>query len=664
MRQSPRRPLILKRRKLPFQQNDRPTAGSQSLSGLPASKEPSKPASSQCFSDGIRIMDHPSKSDTQVVVIPKTADLQSVIGALTAKGKECGEQGPNKFILLSGNGGRDNGGFCQPAAEEEHFSAQPAVLQTVKTEPMLNSLDTKPLPGMKPLNKDGGRLNDSLTNIQWLGKMSTCTFEADPSKQTPLKENQNPPAQTFKAHSTHIDAEAVQPNMAERPPYSYMAMIQFAINSRKSRRMTLKEIYLWIEEHFPYYRDVAKPGWKNSIRHNLSLHKMFIRETSPDGKVSFWTIRPEANRCLTLDQVYKPGCNPMTAPVSVPMVLFPHQRMVPDARKTPTGSERKMKPLLPRTDSYLVPIQLPVASSVYLPASSTPFRPNGSQQKQNASRGTKRVRIAPKVTQSAAQSVVVSPLKNLKVEVKEEEICVPIKCETPVAAPKRQASSSRRKQRLVRSLHEEPVLLCPANAFLDSGVASDVSTFQDFHTELDEHQHGQDSPDREFSFKTPIKSSSHLSSTPSKPPSNVFEPCRVTPVGKGSQIVLDFSPIRTPGGPAVTPRHDYTTFSFNSTPFKDWPLFSSPRELLTSAPSRARGPTESPVRGLPRSCSRELLQVGGGTAANRSLTEGLVLDTMNDSLSKILVDVSFSALDDEDLGAANISWSEFIPQFK
>lgn len=32
---------------------------------------------------------------------------------------------------------------------------------------------------------------------------------------------------------------------------------------------------------------------------------MFIRESSPDGKISYWTIRPEANRCLTLDQVYK-----------------------------------------------------------------------------------------------------------------------------------------------------------------------------------------------------------------------------------------------------------------------------------------------------------------------------------------------------------------------
>ncbi|XP_035529077.1 forkhead box protein M1 [Morone saxatilis] len=671
MRRSPRRPLILRRRKLPFQQNDPPAAESQSQSGASGSKEPSESAAGQCFPDGVRIMDHPSMSDTQVVVIPKTADLQSVIGALTAKGKECGVQGPNKFILLSENGSRDNGSFCQPAAEGDDTSSS-AVGQPVKTETM-QSPDAKPLTGIKILNKDldGGPLDDSLTNIQWLGRMSTCALEPDPDKQTSNKENQVLNSQTFQTQNTHISSESVQQPVSERPPYSYMAMIQFAINSRNTRRMTLREIYMWIEDHFPYFREVAKPGWKNSIRHNLSLHDMFIRETSPDGKVSFWTIRPEANRCLTLDQVYKPGCDPMTAPVPVPMLLLPHQqqkRMLPDARKTPTGSERRMKPLLPRTDSYLVPIQLPVASSVYLPSSSAQFPSSCSQQKHNTSRGTKRVRIAPKVTQSDIPAVVMYPQKNkdLKEKVKDEPECIPIKCETPKSLPKRQASSSRRKQRLVHSLHEEPVLLCPDNTFFDSGVASDASTFQDMRdSELDEHQHEQRSPDRDLAFKTPIKSSSHLtSSTPSKPPSVLSEPWKVTPVGKGNQNVLDFSPIRTPGGPAVTPRHDYTTFSFNSTPFKDWPLFSSPRELLTSAPPRVTGPTDSPMECLKSSCSRELLQAGGATPANRSITEGLVLDTMNDSLSKILVDISFSGLDDEDLGMANISWSEFIPQLK
>lgn len=146
MRRSPRRPLILRRRKLPFQQNDAPAAESQSQAGAPGSKEPSKSAASQCFPDGIRIMDHPSMSDTQVVVIPKTADLQSVIGALTAKGKECGVQGPNKFILLSGNGSRDDGSSCQP--EGDDVSTSGTVGEPVKAETM-NSPDAKPLTGIK-----------------------------------------------------------------------------------------------------------------------------------------------------------------------------------------------------------------------------------------------------------------------------------------------------------------------------------------------------------------------------------------------------------------------------------------------------------------------------------------------------------------------------------
>lgn len=54
-----------------------------------------------------------------------------------------------------------------------------------------------------------------------------------------------------------------------------------------------------------------------------------------------------------------------------------------------------MKPLLPRTDCYFVPIQLPFTSSVYLPSPETQFAPSSSQQK--TSRGAKKVRIAPKV---------------------------------------------------------------------------------------------------------------------------------------------------------------------------------------------------------------------------------------------------------------------------
>ncbi|XP_061108694.1 forkhead box protein M1-like isoform X2 [Conger conger] len=642
MKESPRRPLILKRRKLPFPQTD-PEVPHDEPDGR-QKKETTEPSTTQCFPKNIRIIDHPTLPDTQVVVIPKTADLQSVLGALTAKGKECGPQGPNKFILLSGGSGSledwpEN--ICMPTLGDGDSSiGNPVALNTEPgggipirdgTECLV---DIKPPISVKPLNKelDCCPLDDSLTNIQWLGGMSTDGLAPNPRKKDPNKENRVPRPQLLQTPRGSDEGMCgTKDPQSERPPYSYMAMIQFAINSKKSRRMTLKEIYNWIEDHFTYFRNVAKPGWKNSIRHNLSLHDMFIRETSQDGKISYWTIRPEANRCLTLDQVYKPL-----------------KRVIPEVRKAiiPNTTERKMKPLLPRTDSYLVPIQLPLAPSLFLSSAQLPLaapKQKCSSTTAGVQGGGKRVRIAPKVLQRA-------PLHNAA---KDEPLDAALSDEVGPAHSRKEASGSRRKQRLAPPSSEEPVLLFPDSTLLDSGLASDLSTFQDTQDADDEPKLESDSPCRGYAFKTPIKSSRPASSTPSKPPATLPEPWRLTPLGKEAHV-LDFSPIRTPRNTTLTPqRHNHTPFSFSSTPFKDVPLFSSPRELLTSAPS-------SPAA---RSCSREL-QVGGAALANRSLTEGLILDTMNDSLSKILVDISFSGLDDEDLGMANISWSQLIPELK
>ncbi|XP_072847571.2 forkhead box protein P3 isoform X2 [Pogona vitticeps] len=92
-----------------------------------------------------------------------------------------------------------------------------------------------------------------------------------------------------------------------RPPFTYAALIGWAILESPKKQLSLNEIYRWFNNNFGYFRHQI-PTWKNAIRHNLSLHKCFVRVENVKGAV--WTVdefeyRKKRNqRCSTYPQSF------------------------------------------------------------------------------------------------------------------------------------------------------------------------------------------------------------------------------------------------------------------------------------------------------------------------------------------------------------------------
>ncbi|XP_078731987.1 forkhead box protein Q1-like [Lampetra fluviatilis] len=92
-----------------------------------------------------------------------------------------------------------------------------------------------------------------------------------------------------------------------KPPYSYIALIAMALRDSASGRLTLAEINDYLIARFDFFRG-SYTGWRNSIRHNLSLNECFVKvlrdPSRPWGKDNYWMLNP-ASEYTFADGVFR-----------------------------------------------------------------------------------------------------------------------------------------------------------------------------------------------------------------------------------------------------------------------------------------------------------------------------------------------------------------------
>ncbi|KAL1263651.1 hypothetical protein QQF64_006390 [Cirrhinus molitorella] len=160
------------------------------------------------------------------------------------------------------------------------------------------------------LDRSSSSGDEELTNLNWLHENLLQNFTLGGP------EAQSSPSPLFDIEGTNGPPSSRPRRTPESP-----------------KSLPVKDIYGWILEHFPYFSS-APTGWKNSVRHNLSLNKCFRKVERSLGKVngkgSLWCVDPEyrPNLIQALKKQHFPTAHSFcTPPASPPSAFSPARHL-------------------------------------------------------------------------------------------------------------------------------------------------------------------------------------------------------------------------------------------------------------------------------------------------------------------------------------------------